>query len=156
MAQTQIESKSNYIGHIKSWMKVDKITGWDYIKYLIARKHCGEESRCISFDMLERPMIVSFLSDNYGKCSTVIISLSGSPPKGYAVLSLGDNPIEIGKDDVIVPKIIMVCDGNFKCRRYEYWKWREYMEKHKIDKLHISDLLNRKDVTIISNLVKTQ
>jgi len=62
-------------------------TGWDYVKHLMALVDCGNRKPdCYKFDMERRTMAVTFMYDNYGFCSTVFVSLNGSPPKAYAVL----------------------------------------------------------------------
>jgi len=66
-------------------------TGWDYVKHLMALVDCGNRKPdCYEFDMERRTMAVTFMYDNYGFCSTIFVSLNGSPPKAYAVLKTRD------------------------------------------------------------------
>jgi len=59
---------------------------WDYIKHLLALTHCGQRSECYKIDIENRSMIIAFMKDYYGYYSTIFVSLSGSPPKAYAIL----------------------------------------------------------------------
>ncbi len=70
------------------------LEGWDYIKHLLALAHCGRNFsrpgtvRCYNDDIENRKMIIAFMKDYYGFYSTIFVSLSGSPPKAYAILQV--------------------------------------------------------------------
>jgi hypothetical protein len=80
--RSQIDGK-----YIRKYVRTD----WDYVKHLMALVDCGNRNpKCYIYDMERRTMTVAFMYDNYGFCSTMFVSLNGSPPKAYAVLRTPD------------------------------------------------------------------
>jgi len=126
--------------------------GWDYIKYLIAMT-CDRAyilPGCGDYD--KRNMVVAFLPDYNGEYSTIIITLSGSPVRGYAIIDA--HPFNLKRDDIITVNSILVCGISLKpCRRYGRFSQINF-EKHGIDRLSIRELLSRKDVVVVNNQLK--
>jgi len=121
--------------------------GWDYVKYLMARMHCGMDNTCIETDMEDRKLVVAFLRDWYGKYSTIVLTLSGSPPKAYTIISADE--FDPKKDDAIVVLHLLVCSITLKpCRRYDGFSID--FKKHGLSNLSIRELLSRKDTVVVN------
>jgi hypothetical protein len=63
---------------------IDKITT-DEIKKILVKCYSGHNLKSIQNNMT-RPLIRTDCNNNYGNVGTILFSLEGSPPKGYALV----------------------------------------------------------------------
>ncbi len=140
--------------------------GWDYVKHLLASAHCGRNFsrpgtvRCYNDDIENRKMIIAFMKDYYGFYSTIFVSLSGSPPKAYAILQVDDfhefklikeggelkvfYPYSRGNGDEIEIEVIKVL-------HFDLSSYRTIRGIAKpVVKLSLKELLSRNDVIIMN------
>jgi len=138
-----------------------KYTGWDYVKYLMAKMYCckgkpcsraGVEGsvirECIS-RLMDGSMTITFLPNWNGRYYTVVASLIDTPPGAYAFI-VPSHSFTLGEASSVYVSSILVCSMSLRhCRRYRY---SMVFEKHGIAVLSIGDLLKRRDVVVNNQL----
>ena len=126
---------------------------WTAIKSLLAEAHCGRDpSKCYFDDMQKRRMIIAFMPDNHDLCSTIFVSLSGSPPKAYAIIYLYDWPFDPERHDTVKPFAIKILRGDLKHYRTLYPQLSLPERLLCLKQLSIKKLLSRNDVVIVNHI----
>jgi len=115
--------------------------GWDLIKEMMAKAYVRDRWR----RQLFRRLVVSFLRDYNGEYGTIVLTLEGSPPKAYAIITAleGDGHrselIEVGPILILRPDLSV------------YKRIRTYGDLyHKLRFLSLNALLKREDVVLMN------
>lgn len=116
------------------------------LKLWLARMYCGKDNaRCIEDCLEDRKLVVAFLKDNYGRYSTIVLSLAGSPPKAQAFLfpasAVGWNPEHMEIPVVPISVVVLYSLGHIRHKYAINDPW----------KLDLSEFFEREDCVVMNN-----
>ena len=119
---------------------------WDFIKKNLVRAGLVREvpyTEDVFEEELERKMAVALVRDRYGYCQTIFVSLCGSPPRAFAVISLRDS---IEPDGLAHVRKILVLDGELR----HYKTMIPYNSSSVFWLVDTKKLLDRDDVVVMN------
>ncbi len=120
--------------------------GVDDLKLWLARMYCGKEPNCIETCLKERELAVAFLQDGYPtRYHTIVVSLSGSPPKAQAFLypinPTGWNPGYMTDFTVRIGSVVLFSLGKKRSKVSIVDPWE----------LNLSEFFERDDCVVMNN-----